>query len=170
MCFQILFIDIFYLPEHALSVQIYSIFVRYFSELQGLSSDIIPPPPDIQPIIDKMANYVAKNGVDFEMTVKNKGDQRFEFLNSWHVHNAYYEYKKQLYEKEMAAENVKVTITTTTQNEAGQTVVTKTSTTLGKVAPKGKCPRHSLSQLGILAKMAILSISIFFHLNTIPIA
>lgn len=60
---------------------------------------IIPPPPDQQPVIDKMANYVAKNGTEFENTVKAKCDPRFEFLHSYHVHNAYYEHKKTLYKE-----------------------------------------------------------------------
>ena len=53
-----------------------------------------PPPPDIQPIIDKMANYVARNGLEFEVTVRNKNDPRFEFLQDWHTHHAYYLMKK----------------------------------------------------------------------------
>ena len=96
---------------------------------------IVPPPPDVQPIIDKMASYVAKNGPDFEMIVKAKTDERFQFLHHGHVHNLYYEYKKHLYEKEFATEKVKVTITQTSQNALGDTVVTKTTTTLANVQP-----------------------------------
>ena len=61
------------------------------------SSEIVPPPPDILPVIDKMASYVAKNGPDFEYVVKNKADGRFDFVHSWHQHNAYYEYRKKVY-------------------------------------------------------------------------
>ena len=32
--------------------------------MEGLQ--IVPPPPDILPVIDKMASYVAKNGPAFE--------------------------------------------------------------------------------------------------------
>ncbi|XP_041825703.1 splicing factor, suppressor of white-apricot homolog isoform X2 [Melanotaenia boesemani] len=55
---------------------------------------IIPPPPDIQPVIDKLAEYVARNGVKFEASVRAKNDPRFEFLQSWHQYNTYYEFKK----------------------------------------------------------------------------
>ena len=58
---------------------------------------IVPPPPDILPVIDKMASYVAKNGPAFEFVVKNKADGRFDFVHSWHQHNPYYEYKKRVY-------------------------------------------------------------------------
>ncbi|KAM4635202.1 splicing factor, suppressor of white-apricot homolog isoform 2-T2 [Polymixia lowei] len=55
---------------------------------------IIPPPPDIQPVIDKLAEYVARNGVKFETSVRAKNDPRFDFLQSWHQYNTYYEFKK----------------------------------------------------------------------------
>ncbi|KAI2651473.1 hypothetical protein H4Q32_019577 [Labeo rohita] len=55
---------------------------------------IIPPPPDIQPVIDKLAEYVARNGVKFESSVRAKNDLRFDFLQSWHQYNSYYEFKK----------------------------------------------------------------------------
>ncbi|XP_061590322.1 splicing factor, suppressor of white-apricot homolog isoform X2 [Cololabis saira] len=55
---------------------------------------IIPPPPDIQPVIDKLAQYVVRNGLKFEASVRAKNDPRFEFLQSWHQYNTYYEFKK----------------------------------------------------------------------------
>lgn len=55
---------------------------------------IIPPPPDIQPVIDKLAEYVARNGVKFESSVRAKNDPRFDFLQSWNQYNSYYEFKK----------------------------------------------------------------------------
>ncbi|XP_029024656.1 splicing factor, suppressor of white-apricot homolog isoform X2 [Betta splendens] len=55
---------------------------------------IIPPPPDIQPVIDKLAEYVARNGLKFEASVRAKNDPRFEFLQSWNQYNTYYEFKK----------------------------------------------------------------------------
>ena len=56
---------------------------------------VIPPPPDLQPIVDKLAIYVAKNGPDFESIIKAKNDPRFEFLNPWNTHHGYYNLKKQ---------------------------------------------------------------------------
>ncbi|CAL8276469.1 unnamed protein product [Merluccius merluccius] len=59
-----------------------------------LPSVIIPPPPDIQPVIDKLAEYVARNGVKFETSVRAKNDPRFDFLQAWNQYNTYYEFKK----------------------------------------------------------------------------
>ncbi|XP_076452760.1 splicing factor, suppressor of white-apricot homolog isoform X2 [Babylonia areolata] len=61
---------------------------------------IVPPPPDVQPIIDRMAMYVAKNGVEFEFMVKSKNDPRFAFLEASHVHFQYYDFKKNMFLKE----------------------------------------------------------------------
>ncbi|XP_071206826.1 splicing factor, suppressor of white-apricot homolog isoform X2 [Salvelinus alpinus] len=60
---------------------------------------IIPPPPDIQPVIDKLAEYVARNGVKFETSVRIKNDPRFDFLQSWNQYNTYYEFKKHYFMK-----------------------------------------------------------------------
>lgn len=65
------------------------------SELPLDPQSIIPPPPDLQPIVDKLATYVAKNGPDFESIIKAKDDPRFEFLNPWNTHHSYYNLKKQ---------------------------------------------------------------------------
>ena len=46
-----------------------------------------------------MADYVAKNGTDFETIVRNRGDPRFDFLLAENIHNTYYEYKKSLFIK-----------------------------------------------------------------------
>ena len=63
----------------------------------SLEPKVIPPPPDIQPIIDRMAMYVAKNGVEFEIVVRSKNDQRFEFLQPWHSYFRYYNSKKKIF-------------------------------------------------------------------------
>jgi hypothetical protein len=58
---------------------------------------IIPPPPDIQQIIDKMADYVARNGPEFEYVVRRRNDDRFRFLDDSHQHYNYYQYKKSIF-------------------------------------------------------------------------
>lgn len=58
----------------------------------------IVPPADIQIIIDKMASYVAKNGRDFEIIVRSKGDPRFNFLELSHQYHGYYAHKLTIYE------------------------------------------------------------------------
>lgn len=65
------------------------------STLPLVPQPIIPPPPDLQPIVDKLAIYVAKNGPDFESIIIAKNDPRFEFLDPWNTHHSYYILKKQ---------------------------------------------------------------------------
>ncbi|XP_059147044.1 splicing factor, suppressor of white-apricot homolog isoform X2 [Physella acuta] len=62
---------------------------------------IVTPPPDVQPIVDRMAMYVAKNGAEFEMVVMNRKDPRFQFLNEFHAHYPYYKLKKERFMKEL---------------------------------------------------------------------
>ena len=54
-----------------------------------------PPPPELQPIIDKMAEYVARNSEDFERTVleKHVTDPKFGFLNPWNKFYPYYKWR-----------------------------------------------------------------------------
>lgn len=55
------------------------------------------PPPELRPIIDKTAEYVARNSEDFERTVLERhiGDARFSFLNPWDQYHPYYQAVKQ---------------------------------------------------------------------------
>ncbi|GFR60968.1 splicing factor, suppressor of white-apricot [Elysia marginata] len=63
---------------------------------------ILPPPPDVCPIVDRMAMYVAKNGAEFEMVVMNRKDPRFQFLNEYHAYFPYYKLKKEMFIEEMS--------------------------------------------------------------------
>ncbi|XP_076835685.1 splicing factor, suppressor of white-apricot homolog [Brachyhypopomus gauderio] len=71
---------------------------------------IIPPPPDIQPVIDKLAEYVARNGLKFESSVRAKNDPRFDFLQSWHQYNTYYEFKKHYFMQKEGVNPTEVTL------------------------------------------------------------
>ncbi|XP_060534171.1 splicing factor, suppressor of white-apricot homolog [Cylas formicarius] len=51
------------------------------------------PEGDAKIVIDKMADYVSKNGEQFEDIIRAKSDPRFEFLNDAHEYNAYYRAK-----------------------------------------------------------------------------
>lgn len=59
-------------------------------------STVIPPSPDIeqQKIIDKLAQFVARNGPDFESMTKEKqrDNPSFDFLYGG-KHSDYYQYK-----------------------------------------------------------------------------
>ncbi len=66
------------------------------SESPSLSGSVIPPPPDVKPIIDKLAEYVARDGSAFEQSIRTKNDPRFGFLERNHIHHNYYQLKLQL--------------------------------------------------------------------------
>ncbi|KAM4720263.1 splicing factor, suppressor of white-apricot homolog isoform 2-T2 [Anableps anableps] len=92
---------------------------------------IIPPPPDIQPVIDKLAEYVARNGLKFEASVRAKSDPRFDFLQSWHQYNAYYEFKKN-YFMQKEGKTLSECVTTNedklqSEDSANETKLTKAS-------------------------------------------
>eukprot|EP00898_Chlorokybus_atmophyticus_P007557 jgi/Chlat1/7802/Chrsp66S07252 len=50
------------------------------------------PPPDIKQVIDKMVEYVRKNGLEFEISIKvrEKMNPKFAFLLPWNQWNPYY--------------------------------------------------------------------------------
>lgn len=53
--------------------------------------DLMPEvPPEIKLIIEKLAQYVCKNGEEFEKTVRNRNENRFDFLNPGHKFHFYY--------------------------------------------------------------------------------
>ncbi|OWM63132.1 probable splicing factor 3A subunit 1 [Punica granatum] len=56
---------------------------------------IIHPPPDIRNIVDKTAQFVAKNGPEFERRIiqSNAGNPKFNFLNSSDPYHAYYQHR-----------------------------------------------------------------------------
>ncbi|KAF3335939.1 putative splicing factor 3A subunit 1 [Carex littledalei] len=67
---------------------------------------IIHPPPDIKAIVEKTAQYVAKNGSDFERQIlaKNAGNPKFNFLISSDPYHAYYQ--NRVSEHKIQLENV----------------------------------------------------------------
>lgn len=66
------------------------------SESSSSTGTVIPPPPDVKPIIDKLAEYVARDGPAFEQSIRTKNDPRFGFLERDHIHHNYYQLKVQL--------------------------------------------------------------------------
>ncbi|XP_065663694.1 uncharacterized protein LOC100210071 isoform X2 [Hydra vulgaris] len=106
-------------PEENYNFQLYS--------SQSLYADVIIPPPDLQPVIDRLALYVVKNGDEFEEGIKLKEDPRFDFLNSWNMYNKYYtqqkflmkvEIQKQKEEDEERKRNMKVSFGLKTKSKA----------------------------------------------------
>ena len=67
------------------------------SEKQNTSSEtsmshgkVIPPPPDVKIYVDKLADYVARNGPAFEDKVRQREDNRFDFVKPDNLYYAYY--------------------------------------------------------------------------------
>lgn len=59
------------------------------------TSDLKLPAPNVQVVIDKMAEYVAKNGPHFEINVRRRGEEKFSFLASNHPHHSYFIFKRE---------------------------------------------------------------------------
>jgi splicing factor 3A subunit 1 len=53
---------------------------------------VILPPPDIRAIVDKTAQFVARNGIEFEKRIlaNEKNNVKFNFLTSTDPYHAYY--------------------------------------------------------------------------------
>ncbi|XP_065216970.1 splicing factor 3A subunit 1 [Planococcus citri] len=56
---------------------------------------IIYPPPEYRNIVDKTANFVSRNGPEFESKIKKneQGNPKFSFLNTGDPYHAYYLHK-----------------------------------------------------------------------------
>lgn len=61
----------------------------------GGPKELVDPNPDLKLVIDRLASYVARNGEEFELGIKEKGDARFDFLNPWNMYHVYYKQAKQ---------------------------------------------------------------------------
>jgi hypothetical protein len=55
------------------------------------------PNAEIETIIDKLAQYVSKNGDGFERNVRDRNEDRFSFLKATNEFNAFYEFRKAHY-------------------------------------------------------------------------
>lgn len=74
---------------------------------QQQQQHIVPPPPDLKAVVDKLADYVSRNGEEFEEQVKRKNDPRFDFLKIDNLYFPYYMYKKQHFIREIAMQKAK---------------------------------------------------------------
>lgn len=74
------------------------------------------PPTELQIVIDKTALYVAKNGYEFEETLKKKNDSRFPFLNPTDEFHAYYSFKVRENRKTFPSIPTKTTSSTATSS------------------------------------------------------
>lgn len=54
---------------------------------------VVPENEDLKVIIDNMAKYVVRNGPEFELNIKKRNEDRFNFLNEDNLYNKYYKSK-----------------------------------------------------------------------------
>lgn len=66
---------------------------------------MIHPPPDIRSIVDKTAQFVAKNGPEFEKRIlaNEKNNVKFNFLNATDPYHAYYQHRVSEFKAQLAA-------------------------------------------------------------------
>lgn len=59
------------------------------------SVGIIYPPPEVRNIVDKTASFVARNGPEFELRIRQNevNNPKFNFLNSGDPYHAYYQHR-----------------------------------------------------------------------------
>ncbi|RWR99296.1 splicing factor: suppressor of white-apricot-like protein, partial [Dinothrombium tinctorium] len=94
---------------------------------QNWPSLLPSPPPDIEIIIEKLAQYVAKNGEEFEVTVRKRGEERFEFLNPGNIYHAHYIRKKLQYlEERRKTQAAELKLKSSLDTESNDKQVTKT--------------------------------------------
>ena len=73
-------------------------------ETQTHAVGVITPPPDIRAIVDKTAQFVARNGPEFETRIlgSEKNNAKFNFLLPADPYNAYYKSKIAAFKEEAA--------------------------------------------------------------------
>ncbi|CAK4157789.1 unnamed protein product [Aphanomyces euteiches] len=69
--------------------------------VQGRVTGLIYPPPEIRAVVDKTAQFVARNGRSFERKIAGEViSAKFSFLKPSDPYNAYYEHKVQEFENQ----------------------------------------------------------------------
>lgn len=71
---------------------------------QGKVTGIIIPPPDIRAVVDKTAQFVARNGKSFEARISNSAEgktAKFNFMKPFDPYHAYYESKINEFEQSL---------------------------------------------------------------------
>jgi len=96
---------------------------------------LVIPPPDIKRIVDKLAEYVARNGDDFEKGVRanKQGDPDYGFLLPWHEYNSYYKDTAAFYKSKLEP-------TTAPANGPDATVLTPAASTTATAEDTGLAP------------------------------
>ncbi|RHY21520.1 hypothetical protein DYB32_009792 [Aphanomyces invadans] len=71
--------------------------------MHGRVTGLIVPPPEIRAVVDKTAQFVARNGRSFERKIAGEvASAKFSFLRASDPYNAYYEHKVSEFEAQAA--------------------------------------------------------------------
>ncbi len=64
-----------------------------FPPVGPLEAPVIPPPPDLQPVVDKTAEFVARFGPQAEDHLRQRTELQLDFLRKDHPYFPYYQMK-----------------------------------------------------------------------------
>jgi len=97
-----------------------------------------PPPPEVETVIEKLAEKVAQVGEEFESSVRSRGDSRFDFLSPGHCFHAHYvkrkiHYLQQKHMKEVT-ESIVLPLTTVGKERPSSSKSKKLSFTVKKMS------------------------------------
>ena len=124
---------------------------------QGKVTGVIIPPPDIRAVVDKTAQFVARNGKSFEERILGSSEgktAKFSFMKISDPYHAYYEHKIREFEEGIQAEsgngsstNTSSSVTNETQQVAPETqAVPSTSSTTMKASITTPIARFAMNK------------------------
>ncbi|KAG0607944.1 hypothetical protein M758_8G066200 [Ceratodon purpureus] len=104
---------------------------------------MIHPPPDIRSIVDKTAQFVAKNGLEFEKRIlaNEKNNVKFNFLNATDPYHAYYQHRVSEFKAQVAAPagaTLAAPVKTEEEARAAQEQADASAAEVAAVKPPGK--------------------------------
>ena len=123
---------------------------------QGKVTGVIIPPPDIRAVVDKTAQFVARNGKSFEERILASSEgktPKFSFMKISDPYHVYYEHKIREFEEGIQAEsgngstsNIAPTVASETQQIAPETHAAPSATST--YWDKDKAMRYQRSPYG----------------------
>ncbi|ODM97178.1 Splicing factor, suppressor of white-apricot [Orchesella cincta] len=115
--------------------------------------------PSIQDqlIIEKMASYVIKNGANFEVLAKTKGDPRFSFLNPSHEYHWYYLNCKERFKAESSAVVASSEFVTYSKSQSPTGSGTSTTTTTSTAPSTSYVKKSAAAELAELKRKNLSS-------------
>lgn len=62
---------------------------------------MVPPPPDLQPVIASYAEFVARHGVEAELELRDRADLQLTFMHPTSPHFSYYQHRVRMVQWEL---------------------------------------------------------------------